>query len=54
MSLGIPALKIGAGGRSGRAHSLDEWIDLEPEETLRGLRTALATILAIAGMDGIG
>jgi acetylornithine deacetylase/succinyl-diaminopimelate desuccinylase-like protein len=54
MSLGVPALKIGAGGRSGRAHSLDEWIDLEPEETLRGLRTALATILAIAGMDGIG
>lgn len=54
MSLGIPALKIGAGGRSGRAHSLDEWIDLEPEETLRGQRTALATILAIAGMEGIG
>ncbi|MCU0984506.1 MAG: M20/M25/M40 family metallo-hydrolase [Acetobacteraceae bacterium] len=54
MSLGVPALKIGAGGRSGRAHSLDEWIDLEPEETLRGLRTALATILAIAGMEGVG
>lgn len=54
MSLGIPALKIGAGGRSGRAHSLDEWIDLEPEETLRGQRTALATILAIAGVEGIG
>jgi len=54
MSLGIPALKIGAGGRGGRAHSLDEWIDLEPEETLRGMRTALATILAVAGMEGVG
>lgn len=54
MSLGIPALKIGAGGRSGRAHALDEWLDLEPEETLRGLSTALATILAAAGTDGIG
>lgn len=54
MSLGIPALKIGAGGRGGRAHSLEEWIDLEPEESLRGMRTALATILAVAGMEGIG
>lgn len=54
MSLGIPALKIGAGGRGGRVHSLEEWIDLEPEESLRGMRTALATILAIAGMEGIG
>jgi acetylornithine deacetylase/succinyl-diaminopimelate desuccinylase-like protein len=54
MSLGIPALKIGAGGRGGRAHSLEEWIDLEPEESLRGMRTALATILAVAGMEGVG
>ena len=54
MSLGIPALKIGAGGRGGRAHSLDEWLDVEPQETLRGMRTSLAAILAIAGMEGIG
>ncbi|WP_291297274.1 M20/M25/M40 family metallo-hydrolase [Elioraea sp.] len=54
MSLGIPALKIGAGGRGGRVHSLDEWIDLEPEESLRGMRTALATILAVAGMEEVG
>lgn len=54
MSLGIPALKIGAGGRGGRAHSLDEWLDVEPAEVLRGMRSSLATILALAGMEGIG
>ncbi|MFM7305944.1 MAG: M20/M25/M40 family metallo-hydrolase, partial [Alphaproteobacteria bacterium] len=53
MSLGIPALKIGAGGRGGRAHSLDEWLDVEPTEALRGMRSSLATILAIAGMEGV-
>ncbi len=53
MSLGIPALTIGAGGRGGRAHSLDEWLDVEPTEVLRGMRTSLATILAVAGMEGI-
>lgn len=54
MSLGVPSLKIGGGGRSGRQHSLEEWLELEPDETLRGQRAALATILAVAGMDGIG
>ena len=51
MSLGIPALRIGSGGRGGRAHSLDEWIDVEPEESLRGMSASLLTILAIAGME---
>jgi di/tripeptidase len=54
MSLGIPALTIGAGGRGGRAHSLEEWLDVEPAESLRGMRATLAGILAIAGMEGIG
>ena len=54
MSLGIPALKVGAGGRGGRAHSLEEWLDVEPTECLRGMRTTLAAILALAGMEGIG
>jgi acetylornithine deacetylase/succinyl-diaminopimelate desuccinylase-like protein len=53
MSLGIPALKVGAGGRGGRAHSLEEWLDVEPTESLRGMRTTLAAILALAGMEGI-
>ena len=51
MSLGIPALRIGSGGTGGRAHSLDEWIDVEPEESLRGMSASLLTILAVAGME---
>ncbi len=51
MSLGIPALRIGSGGTGGRAHSLEEWIDVEIEESLRGMRASLATILAIAEME---
>lgn len=50
MSLGIPAIKIGSGGRGGRAHSLEEWIDVAPEESLRGMSATLAAILAVAGV----
>lgn len=51
MSLGIPALRIGSGGTGGRAHSLDEWIDVEIEASLRGMRAGLATILALAEVE---
>ncbi len=51
MSLGIPAIKIGSGGSGGRAHSLEEWIDVEPRESLRGMSASLAAILAVAGME---
>jgi acetylornithine deacetylase/succinyl-diaminopimelate desuccinylase-like protein len=50
MSLGIPAIKIGSGGSGGRAHSLEEWIDVTPEASLNGMRAGLATLLAAAGM----
>ncbi|MDR3535001.1 MAG: M20/M25/M40 family metallo-hydrolase [Acetobacteraceae bacterium] len=50
MSLGIPAIKIGSGGSGGRAHSLEEWIDVEPDASLRGMAAGLATILAVAGV----
>jgi acetylornithine deacetylase/succinyl-diaminopimelate desuccinylase-like protein len=50
MSLGIPAVKIGSGGTSGRGHSLEEWMDVAPEPTVRGRAAGLATVLAIAGM----
>jgi hypothetical protein len=50
MSLGIPAIKIGSGGKGGRAHSLEEWIDVAPELSLRGMSAGLATILAVAGL----
>jgi tripeptide aminopeptidase len=51
MSLGIPAIKIGSGGTGGRAHSLEEWIDVEPEASVQGMAAGLATLLAVAGVD---
>ena len=50
MSLGIPAIRIGSGGRGGRPHSLEEWIDVEPKESIRGMTAGLATLLAVADM----
>ncbi|MGE0416303.1 MAG: M20/M25/M40 family metallo-hydrolase [Acetobacteraceae bacterium] len=50
MSMGIPAIKIGSGGTGGRAHSLEEWIDVEPDASIRGMAAGLATVLALAGM----
>jgi acetylornithine deacetylase/succinyl-diaminopimelate desuccinylase-like protein len=51
MSLGIPAVKIGAGGTSGRGHSLEEWMDVAPEPCVRGRAAGLAAVLAIAGVE---
>ena len=50
MSLGIPAIKIGSGGTSGRAHSLEEWIDVEKSNSLNGMAAGLTAILAVAGV----
>ena len=50
MSLGIPAIRIGSGGTGGRAHSLEEWIDVEPGESIRGMTAGLAALLAVAEM----
>lgn len=46
MSLGIPALTMGAGGQAGGAHTLDEWYENEggPEGILRALYTVLLTV----------
>ena len=49
ISLGIPAITIDSGGRGGRAHALDEWIDVEKASSLRGIQSALALLLALAG-----
>jgi len=51
MSLGIPAVTIGAGGKGGRAHALDEWIDIEKGETVKGMQVGLAALLAVAGAN---
>ena len=50
MSLGIPAIKIGSGGTGGRGHSLEEWIDVDPEPSIRGMAAGLATVLSVAGL----
>ncbi|WP_108662860.1 M20/M25/M40 family metallo-hydrolase [Acuticoccus kandeliae] len=49
MSLGIQAVRLGTGGRGGRAHTVEEWIDVEETESVRGLTAGLAAILAVAG-----
>lgn len=43
MSLGIPAVTLGGGGKGGNAHSLEEWF--EPAEAWKGPQGVLLTIL---------
>ncbi|TFW31357.1 M20/M25/M40 family metallo-hydrolase [Massilia horti] len=53
MSLGVPALTIGRSGpdKSGRAHSLDEWIDVEKGPMVKAMTTSLSIILATTGVE---
>lgn len=46
ISLGVPALSLGAGGEGGGAHTLAEWY--APKDREIGLRRALLLILAMA------
>ncbi len=48
LSLGIPAIAIGGGGRAGGAHSLAEWYDPTGREL--GLKRILLAALTIAGL----
>jgi acetylornithine deacetylase/succinyl-diaminopimelate desuccinylase-like protein len=50
MSLGIPGITIGSGGSGGRAHSLDEWIDVEKGASLKGMLPGLTMLLAAADL----
>ncbi|RYY26906.1 MAG: M20/M25/M40 family metallo-hydrolase [Sphingomonadales bacterium] len=50
MSLGIPAITIGSGGKGGRGHSLDEWIDVAKGPSLQGMTVGLGILLATAGV----
>lgn len=50
-SLGIPAVTIGSGGKSGGAHSLDEWW-LSDDEAVPAIQRALLLLLAEAGLEG--
>lgn len=49
MSLGIPAVTLGSGFDSRRAHSLEESLRLDREETIRHMARGMATVLALAG-----
>ncbi|MFN8570746.1 MAG: M20/M25/M40 family metallo-hydrolase [Gemmatimonadaceae bacterium] len=46
MSLGIPAIAIGAGGKAGQTHTPDEWFD--PSDGHLGIARALTIIAAAA------
>jgi acetylornithine deacetylase/succinyl-diaminopimelate desuccinylase-like protein len=50
ISLGIPAITIDSGGSGGREHALDEWIDVEKTASLKGIESALLTLLTLAGI----
>ncbi len=48
ISLGIPAVTIGAGGECGGVHTTGEWFD--NQEGPRGLERALLLVLSAAGL----
>jgi len=49
LSLGIPAIAVGGGGRSGGAHSPCEWYDPTCREL--GVKRILLTVLALSGVE---
>jgi len=51
MSLGIPAVILGSGGKSGGSHSRDEWFD--PTNAHEGAQWALTTVLGLVGVEGV-
>jgi acetylornithine deacetylase/succinyl-diaminopimelate desuccinylase-like protein len=50
ISLGIPAFALGrnAGTKSGRTHSLDEWVDVEKTQAVKDFELTAAVILSLA------
>ncbi|MEJ8812095.1 M20/M25/M40 family metallo-hydrolase [Variovorax ureilyticus] len=51
MSLGIPAIIIGSGGKTGGFHALTEWIDVT--DGWKGAQNALVTVLGLVGVQGV-
>ena len=49
LSLGIPAVAIGGGGKGGGSHTPDEWYDPTGREL--GLKRLFLTVVALAGPD---
>jgi tripeptide aminopeptidase len=51
ISLGIPAITLDSGGSGGRAHALDEWINVEKNPSVRGIHLIMTTVLALSGVQ---
>ena len=51
ISLGIPALTVGRGGREGKVHTVQEWF--EPVEAWLGPQKDLLLVLGLCGMEGV-
>jgi len=51
MSLGIPAIIIGGGGKTGGFHAMTEWIDLDG--AWKGAQNSLLTVLGLVGVQGV-
>jgi acetylornithine deacetylase/succinyl-diaminopimelate desuccinylase-like protein len=51
MSLGIPTIVIGGGGKTGGFHALSEWIDVT--DGWKGAQNSLVTVLGLVGVQGV-
>ena len=51
MALGIPAIIIGGGGKTGGFHALSEWIDVT--DGWKGAQNSLVTVLGLVGVAGV-
>jgi len=49
LSLGIPAVSLGAGGKGGGSHTLAEWYD--PDDRELGLKRLLLATVSLAGLQ---
>jgi tripeptide aminopeptidase len=49
LSLGIPAVAMGGGGRGGGSHTLEEWYDPAGREL--GLKRLFLTVVSLAGVN---
>jgi acetylornithine deacetylase/succinyl-diaminopimelate desuccinylase-like protein len=51
ISLGIPAITIGGGGKDGGTHSPGEWFD--PANAYLGPQQVFLTIIGLVGLEGV-
>ncbi len=51
MSAGVPAITIGTGAGGGRAHAVDEYLNVARDDFIRGLSAGLILVLRAAELD---